>query len=152
MSNTIYSPTGLSGFNNLVEPKSFKDDPTQPKKYTIKVTFSGEDAKKFRAALLELGKSARLEDGKLNVYFSRNEKQKAPKIFDKDGKEVSDFGSFIPKDSKIRVAFTPYNYGPGVSLILEAIKIEEMSSNSSGSKKSSVDVSGVDPAFLDAFM
>lgn len=152
MSNTIYSPVGLVSFNNVVEAKSFKDDPTLPKKFSIKLIFEGEDAKKFRNALLEIGKPAKLVDGKLEVNFNRSEKQNAPKIFDKDGKAFSDFGKFIAKNSKARVAFTPYNYGAGTALILEAVKIEELASGSGGHSKSTVDVSSVDPAFLDAFM
>lgn len=152
MSNMIYSPVGSVSFNNVVTPKSFKDDPNLPKKYTIKLIFEGEDAKKFRNALLELGKPAKLVDGKLEVNFNRSEKQKAPKIFDKDGKELSDFGAFLPKGTKARVAFVPYTYVGGTALILEAIKVEELGASAGSANKSAVDVSGIDQAFLDAFM
>lgn len=152
MSAMIYSPIGSVSFNNVVEPKSFKDDPNLPKKFTIKMVFEGEDAKKFRNALLELGRPAKLVDGKLEVNFNRPEKQKAPKIFNKDGKELEDFGPFLPKGTTARIAFRPFTYVGGVALMLEAIKVEELGASSSGMKKSEVDVSGVDPAFLDAFM
>ena len=152
MTKLIYTPTGLVSFNNVIEAQAYKGDPDSPKKFSIKVTFEGEDAKNFRNVLLELGRPAKLNDGKLDVNFNRAERHGAPKIFDKDGKELKNFGSFLPKGTKARIAFKPFSYANGVGLLLEAVKVEELGAMSGTARNFEVDVSGVDPAFLDAFM
>lgn len=143
------------GFNRLNEAKSYEDNPDNPKKFTIKLIFKGDDAKKMRDLLVELGKPARIKDGELAVNFSRGEHLGPPKLFNADGTEMVERPKFLPKGTKAKVMFTPYEFPAGVALRLEGVLVTEMGEMQGITGAKPIELSAdvdIDQAFLDAFM
>lgn len=150
---SLITPEGELGWNQLFEARPFQDNPDLPKKFSVTVYFTGEEAKKFRAALFEIGKAAKLQDGVLKVNFSRPERMGPPKIIDKNKNELKDLGKFLIKGTKVKVIFSPFEYTGGTALRLEGLMLLEDHKSVSQSKNTTkaVDLSGVSPEFIIEF-
>jgi hypothetical protein len=147
----LVSPVGKVTFTQLEEPRSFKDDPETPKKYSISVEFEGEAAKSFRSQLIDLGKPCKLVDGKLKITFSRHERLDKPRLVDNNKEVITDRPPFLPKGTEVKVQFIAKEFPMCVALMLEAVMIVgELAPSSSSSKEIEV-TNPIDPEFLAAF-
>lgn len=151
----ISSPVGKVKFSRLLNPKSWEDNPDLPKKYTIAVSFSGEDATKLRMMLAEYGKATKKQpDGSVVINFNRNESKGPIVLVDKDKNVITDHGDFLAKDSEVKVSFQLVEYKSGVSIIVDKVMVMDPAaalSVSTGSKVVSIDSTEIDPIFYDAF-
>ena len=147
----LATPVGKVQFSQIEDPKSFQDNPENPKKYTITMEFDGEAAKTLRLQLIELGKATKLVDGKLKLTFSRRDRDGKPKLVGKDKKDIDNRPAYIPRGTDARVSFIAREAPMGVYLVLEGVMITgEMAEARRG--PAAVEVTEViNPEFLDIF-
>ncbi len=151
----LVTPKGKVTFSQIEEARSFQDNPENPKKFTISVEFEGEDAKKLRLQLIEMGKVVKIIDDKLKITFSRAEKLGRPRLVDETKKEIIDRPAFITRGTEVKVAFIAREFPMGVALLLESVMIiGEMAPNARQNKGGAVKLDStavIDKEFLDVF-